>query len=445
MSSQGNHNTSGIAEYGLREWTVRKLANGWATIMLAIVLLISLGLPGPASAQDRSGRNTDQDDEPDTTSLVGRALRLADKIEDTSESQELDEPESLVLAPVLGGLRRGASLTAGIRFTPYRDRGLMTAIEGRASIRGYWGVAGLAGYEHGRWVLEAFTRYRYMPQEDFYGIGPDVSMDDRSDYLNRDVLAGGLVGIRPHRRALMGLHASYLANYLGRGRDHGVADLGDVFSPGSVPGFDANTHYGVLGLWLEFDGRNIERRGDFGSRFMPTRDRLLNMSFTASRGLYFSADLRRYQQLQGSAYNFYEAELEAQQYLPIPFGDHTLAFRENLTLTSPDGGDQVPFYLLPTLGGSRTLRAYNVFEFRDRGALMGNAEYRWNGFEFIQPAIFFDAGYVFPRLSAVSWRSPILDGGAALRLLLRSRVVVRLEGAYGKEGFAPLIRLGLYI
>ncbi|HET6567421.1 MAG TPA: BamA/TamA family outer membrane protein, partial [Rhodothermales bacterium] len=361
-------------------------------LAFAVVVLVLGSPPRPSNAQDRGSHAAEQARDPDSTSLAGRVLRLAEKVESATEPDRLDGPETLAFAPVLGGLRRGASLTAGVRFIPYRDRAVMTALEASASIRAYWGVAGLVGYRRGRWLTRAFARYRYMPQEDFYGIGPDVTRDDRSDYLNRDVLAGGLVGIRPFRRALVGVHASYLANNPGRGRDHDVPDLGDAFSPESVPGFGTDTRYGVLGLWLEWDGRNVPYEGAFGSRFTPARERPMNMSFTASRGLYFSVDLRRYQQLQGGAYDFYEAELEAQQYIPFHFGDHVLAFRENLAMTSPDGGDRVPFYLFPTLGGSRTLRAYHAFLFRDRGALVGNAEYRWNGLPFIQPALFLDAG-----------------------------------------------------
>ena len=46
-------------------------------------------------------------------------------------------------------------------------------------------------------------------------------------------------------------------------------------------------------------------------------------------------------------------------------------------LTETAAGQEVPFYLLPTLGGSTTLRGFLDDRFRDRDLLLFNAEYRF--------------------------------------------------------------------
>jgi hemolysin activation/secretion protein len=48
----------------------------------------------------------------------------------------------------------------------------------------------------------------------------------------------------------------------------------------------------------------------------------------------------------------------------------------------------------PTLGGARSLRGYRTFRYRDRAAVMLQAEYRWRIHEFVTGTLFYDTGAV---------------------------------------------------
>ena len=63
--------------------------------------------------------------------------------------------------------------------------------------------------------------------------------------------------------------------------------------------------------------------------------------------------------------------------------------------------DTVPFYLQPTLGGAYSLRGFRTFRFRDRSALLLQAEYRWRINEFVEGALFYDTGAVGPELGDI--------------------------------------------
>ena len=63
----------------------------------------------------------------------------------------------------------------------------------------------------------------------------------------------------------------------------------------------------------------------------------------------------------------------------------------------------VPFYLLPSLGGSDTLRGYPSWRFRDRHAALTTAEFRWiPNRNIVDVALFYDAGMVAPEFDDLS-------------------------------------------
>lgn len=409
--------------------------------VLSVVLpVIAAGLISTASVTPAYSQDPDQADQ-DTSSIRERVEDLVEDSGGDDDGEPDSETATLAFSPLLGGLQSGAGIVVGVRFIPLRTDDFMSTIDLRGSLRRYWGVNSQVGYELGRFLVYGYGRYRHMPEEDFYGIGPDVDEDDRSDYRLNDVIAGVQLGYNLLENLLAGVHASYFANYFGPGKDDDEPNIEDVFDPIVAPGLGVDTKYGLFGAWLHYDTRDLDYSTAFGSRFAPTRHRIQRILYTATRGFYATAEVRRYNQVDGGGFSFTEGEVELQQYVPFSGGDHVLAFREYGIFTSPDDGEEVPLYLLPTLGGTRTLRGYRTFMFRDQNALLANVEYRWNGWRYVQPAVFVDAGYVFPGFDEFNLEDTKLDVGASLRLVLRERVVFRVEGAFGEDGFRQYVRV----
>ena len=71
--------------------------------------------------------------------------------------------------------------------------------------------------------------------------------------------------------------------------------------------------------------------------------------------------------------------------------------------TTYDKDDQqIPFFMLPSLGGGSTLRGFSSWRFRDRNSLLLQAEWRIMVNRFFDTAVFYDAGKVAARTVAIS-------------------------------------------
>jgi len=114
----------------------------------------------------------------------------------------------------------------------------------------------------------------------------------------------------------------------------------------------------------------------------------------------------------------------------------------------------LPFYSLPTLGGSRSLRGYIQNRFTDRAAAHFSMEYRVNlierGFAFtdtirierIGLGLFYDAGTVAADIDKLD-NARFLDSyGVGLRVAFSREAVFRVDVGYGDEGSNLTIAFG---
>lgn len=127
-----------------------------------------------------------------------------------------------------------------------------------------------------------------------------------------------------------------------------------------------------------------------------------------------------------------------------------LAFGGFVQVTSGD----LPFYSLPTLGGSRTLRGFINNRFTDRAAWHASAEYRcWlipRGFsltervrvERIGTAIFFEAGSVAPQAGDL-FEKLEYSYGTSLRISLERTALFRIDLGVSDQGTNLSIAYGL--
>ncbi|NBC18422.1 MAG: BamA/TamA family outer membrane protein [Bacteroidetes bacterium] len=350
--------------------------------------------------------------------------------------------------PVLGGLGSGSGRTAGIRYDPTLTRQrLFIAAEALASLRGYWGVRAWCGHEAGRFLAYGFGRYFHRPQEDFYGIGPQTDEADRTDYRRDEALIGGVGGWRPEEQApfFAGAHASVMLNRVGAGTDDEYPNVRDRFDADAVPGLTDDADYVIVGAFAEYDQRDLLPIRGFGRRFSPASTRLRGLSLDARRGYYLVAEAAYHVDVANNDLDFFRADAEAQQYIPLRRGYQSLAFRQFVTYTWPQGNDAVPFYLLPTLGGSDTIRGFDNFRFHDRGALLINAEYRWQVWHFMDLAAFLDTGQVFRNADEIATDDFATSWGVGARFKLgRQRTVARLEWARSEEDTQLFFSIGSF-
>jgi outer membrane protein assembly factor BamA len=134
-------------------------------------------------------------------------------------------------------------------------------------------------------------------------------------------------------------------------------------------------------------------------------------------------------------YSFDRLDLEAQQYFGFFNQRRVIALRGKVEATDPRAGNEVPFYLQPTLGGSDDLRGFRPFRFYDNNAVVLNGEYRWEVFSGLDMALFVDAGRVFHDWHQINLRELETDYGFGFRFNARNNVFLRLDTAFSREGF----------
>ncbi len=75
----------------------------------------------------------------------------------------------------------------------------------------------------------------------------------------------------------------------------------------------------------------------------------------------------------------------------------------------------VPFAMLPVLGGPLSMRGYPPERFRDRIAMFGTLEYSWDLSNYVASALFTDVGRVYHSLDDVTYKNMRAGFGIALR------------------------------
>jgi outer membrane protein assembly factor BamA len=126
--------------------------------------------------------------------------------------------------------------------------------------------------------------------------------------------------------------------------------------------------------------------------------------------------------------------MEIQQYIPFFNQRRVIAMRGRLQTTDVNAAQQVPFFLLPTLGGSDDLRGFPEFRFKDRQSLILNLEYRWEAFSGLDMALFGDAGNVFERVGDIRLDKLETSYGVGFRFNTSKSVFLRLDIGFGPEG-----------
>ena len=120
--------------------------------------------------------------------------------------------------------------------------------------------------------------------------------------------------------------------------------------------------------------------------------------------------LSRYLDQTADSFSFDRWDVDLQQYIPIFTPARLIALRAHAAGVEPDADNSVPFYLLPSLGGSHSIRAYPVHRFRDRNSLLLQAEYRFRLNDFMTGALFYDKGKVAAEHDDV-WDLDDCEGG----------------------------------
>jgi surface antigen Omp85-like protein len=367
--------------------------------------------PATRAEADRKRR---EEKEAQTTPYVPNGVERAIKFAETRGIFILDREG---FYPKLGSLTVGSGFAYGLGF---RNRKLFEntgALDlwAAASIRRYNAVEArltfprLAG---NHLYLETWGSRRDYPQENFFGLGPDSSRADRSDYGIRTNHAGGRAGIRPVDALLIGGGLEYLQPRLGPGNSSRLPDVSDTFETSELPGFEAVSNFLRSDAFIEVDYREPRN---------------------ARQGGWYRLDYSHYDDRKTGTYTFNRLDADVRQFIGFLAGRRVIATRLFVATSDATDENAIPFYYMPTLGGNDTLRGFRQYRFQAPHAILFQGEYRWEIWSGLDGAIFYDTGKVANRRSDLDFSNLERDYGFGFRFNTDNGVVFRVDAAFGSR------------
>jgi hypothetical protein len=264
-----------------------------------------------------------------------------------------------------------------------------------------------------RGELTVLGGWRDATEVGFYGFGMNTSSGDRANYGFEQPYGSALLTIRPMRRLLIvrgGFEASRWDLKSGKGA---APSVDDIYPPQSLPGFSTTTTYLHTQATVGFDSRlesGYARRGGFyGITGHDYRDR-------------------------DDALGFQQVDYEAIQHIPILRETWVISLHGLAKTTWAKGDQEIPFYLMPAVGGGDDLRGFASHRFSDRNSLLLQAEWRIVANRFFESAVFYDTGKVTARTSDLDLNHLKSDYGFGVRFTAPARTVLRVDVARSNEG-----------
>ena len=178
--------------------------------------------------------------------------------------------------------------------------------------------------------------------------------------------------------------------------------------------FKGNYELLTIGSSFAFDFRRGSSRKVGGSQFIAGADWINSLKNSTS---------------------YLQYHLEYHQFVPIPFlpESRRLGLKTKINKAEQLSGSEIPFFDLPTLGGSRNLRGFRNHRFRDEGFWIVTAEYRYPMWDVLDVTLFMDQGQVFTDFSDIALDKFESSYGFGVHLLSSKGLAFRAELAFSNE------------
>jgi len=174
------------------------------------------------------------------------------------------------------------------------------------------------------------------------------------------------------------------------------------------------------------------------------------------RGWWGEVDLLKVGDPFGGDGDWWRLSLDIRRYHPVK-PRHTLALFAYTALQTGEVGTDIPEYMDFGIGGTNSVRGWDLGARQAKNELIGTAEYRYVfrekrpikvfGATFhlgLEAALFGDAGIVWDEEEEFRSDNIIAGGGVGLRLLIPFVRVVRFDIAYGESGSQLNLHVGAF-
>jgi len=272
-----------------------------------------------------------------------------------------------------------------------------------------------------RGSLSVLGGWREAMEVGFYGFGTDTSLDDRANFGFRRPAISAEFEIYPTRRNfVLGAGAEWSQWKLQPGTGS-APSVETVYTRATLPGLGAKTDY-------------LHTQGTIGFDWRTSK------GYTR-RGGYYGVTVHDFSD-QDDVYGFNQIDYEAIQHIPILRETWVISLHSRVQTAYNKDNQQVPFFLLPSVGGGHSLRGYTSWRFRDMNSVLVQAEWRIMANRFLDLAFFYDAGKVTAKRSDLDLNGLKSDYGLGVRFHGPFATPLRIEVARSREATALVFSSG---
>lgn len=315
----------------------------------------------------------------------------------------------------MGGIADGSGLALGPswRASSLFGGAVHLSASGVVSIAGDREITGGIAAPHiaaDRLALAVDVEATHLAQERFFGLGMSSARADATAFaLDRRLTMATATFTATNWLQLSG-GAGTLRTIAADAQSRRVPPIGTRFSSADAPGVGVEHAFGVLSMRATADFRDVPQNPRSGGRYHVAAHR------------YAAPDRR---------HSFTRVDTEVEQHLSIWKRQRLVTVRAIASTAFTADGQDVPFYMQPTLGGSRWLRGFVTDRFRDRSLLAVQAEYGFDLSPFLNTVLFYEAGAVGPSLRGIETSDVRRDYGIGFRFGSARTVAFRTDVALG--------------
>ena len=269
-----------------------------------------------------------------------------------------------------------------------------------------------------RGTFTALAGWREATEVGFYGFGMTSSKDNRANYSFQQPHADAALEVFPMKKLFVvrgDVEVSQWKQASGLGDAPSVEQ---VYTPETLPGLGAQPVY-------------LHSLGTIGFESRPAKG-------YARRGGFYGATFHDYTD-SDSKWGFNQIDYEAIQHIPILRDAWVVSLHAWAQTTYDKNGQQIPFFMMPSIGGGSDLRAYTSWRLRDLNSLVVQAEWRAMVNRFLDMAVFYDAGKVAAHKSDLDLKNMKSDVGLGFRFHGPATTPLRIEFTKGNEGFGIVL------
>ena len=311
----------------------------------------------------------------------------------------------------------GGGFTLGAGYATFVSPSNVLDVRGSITFSGYKRIETefiAPGLFAGRGTLSVLGGWREATQVGFYGLGMATSKDNRANYSFQQPYASVRLEVFPTRRLFLLRGALELSQWKQAAGSGDAPSVEQLYTTQTLPGLGAQPIYWHSQVTAGLDSRSA--RG------------------YARRGGFYAVTLHDFTD-QDRTNGFNQIDYEAIQHIPILRDTWVVSLHALAQTAYNKSGEQIPFFMMPSLGGGSDLRAYTSWRLRDLNSLLLQAEWRLIANRFLDVALFYDAGKVAARASDLDLKGMKADGGIGFRLHGPAATPLRIELTKGSEGF----------